>query len=183
MKQLKSWIGTLVAKSYFLANLVAFELILRVAHLFGRRALNVMSSVQCRLLHWSVPLAFCRLTIEGTEHLDPNRRYVVVVNHQSVMESVFPLSVLAPIRPIFICKKELGRGIPAVSYTLREGGHYLIDRKDREQAVTVRILPPIERAGHTVDEIMQTCEDQLRDTLELLQNPQGTPLPRLSAQA
>ena len=68
-----------------------------------------------------------------------------------------------------------------------EGGRHIFNKKrfwvQPGSAVTVRILPPIERAGHTVDEIMQTCEDQLRDTLELLQNPQGTPLPRLSAQA
>jgi 1-acyl-sn-glycerol-3-phosphate acyltransferase len=36
--------------------------------------------------------------------------------------------------PKFISKKELGKGIPSVSYNLRHGGAALIDRKDKEQS-------------------------------------------------
>jgi 1-acyl-sn-glycerol-3-phosphate acyltransferase len=35
----------------------------------------------------------------------------------------------------FVSKKELGKGIPSVSYNLRHGGSVLIDRKDPKQAV------------------------------------------------
>jgi 1-acyl-sn-glycerol-3-phosphate acyltransferase len=35
----------------------------------------------------------------------------------------------------FVSKKELGRGIPSVSFNLRHGGSALIDRKDRRQAL------------------------------------------------
>jgi 1-acyl-sn-glycerol-3-phosphate acyltransferase len=38
--------------------------------------------------------------------------------------------------PKFVSKKELGRGIPSVSYNLRHGGSALIDRKDRKQSLT-----------------------------------------------
>ena len=37
--------------------------------------------------------------------------------------------------PKFISKKELGKGIPSISYNLRHGGSALIDRKDRDQAL------------------------------------------------
>ncbi len=36
--------------------------------------------------------------------------------------------------PKFISKKELGKGIPSISYNLRHGGSVLIDRKDPKQA-------------------------------------------------
>ena len=36
----------------------------------------------------------------------------------------------------FVSKKELGKGIPSVSYNLRHGGSVLIDRKDPKQAIT-----------------------------------------------
>jgi 1-acyl-sn-glycerol-3-phosphate acyltransferase len=35
----------------------------------------------------------------------------------------------------FVSKKELGSGIPSVSYNLRHGGSVLIDRKDPKQAI------------------------------------------------
>jgi 1-acyl-sn-glycerol-3-phosphate acyltransferase len=35
----------------------------------------------------------------------------------------------------FVSKKELGKGIPSVSYNLRHGGSVLIDRKDSKQAI------------------------------------------------
>jgi 1-acyl-sn-glycerol-3-phosphate acyltransferase len=35
----------------------------------------------------------------------------------------------------FVSKKELGKGIPSVSYNLRHGGSVLIDRKDPKQAI------------------------------------------------
>ncbi len=37
--------------------------------------------------------------------------------------------------PKFVSKKELGKGIPSVSYNLRHGGSVLIDRKDSKQAL------------------------------------------------
>lgn len=38
--------------------------------------------------------------------------------------------------PKFVSKKELGKGIPSVSFNLRHGGSILIDRKDSKQALT-----------------------------------------------
>ncbi|GGG40031.1 hypothetical protein GCM10011414_06880 [Croceivirga lutea] len=38
--------------------------------------------------------------------------------------------------PKFVSKKELGKGIPSVSYNLRHGGSVLIDRKNPRQALT-----------------------------------------------
>jgi 1-acyl-sn-glycerol-3-phosphate acyltransferase len=37
--------------------------------------------------------------------------------------------------PKFVSKKELGKGIPSVSYNLRHGGSVLIDRKDGRQSL------------------------------------------------
>ena len=133
--RLRIWLATILCKTYFLANLLIFEIILRMVSPLGKRTLLRVSSFQCRLLHGVVPLAFGELRIEGAQHLDPRRRFIVVLNHQSYLESILPLSVLAPIDPVFICKKELGYGIPAISYTLRTAGHCLIDRNDREQAL------------------------------------------------
>src|SRR5690606_21687012 len=48
--------------------------------------------------------------------------------------------------PKFISKKELGKGIPSVSYNLRHGGSVLIDRKNPRQA-----LPAIMKFGEYIE--------------------------------
>ena len=60
---------------------------------------------------------------------------VVVSNHQSMMDIPLLNLVFQKRLPRFVAKKELGRGIPFVSYHLRHGGHALIDRADARQAV------------------------------------------------
>jgi 1-acyl-sn-glycerol-3-phosphate acyltransferase len=37
--------------------------------------------------------------------------------------------------PKYVAKKELARGLPSVSFHLREGGNAIIDRNNREQAI------------------------------------------------
>ncbi len=54
---------------------------------------------------------------------------------------------LRKFHPKFISKKELGRGIPSVSFNLRHGGSVLIDRKDPKQA-----LPAIKQMAEYIEE-------------------------------
>ena len=61
---------------------------------------------------------------------------IFVSNHQS-MHDITPLSCyLKKYHPKFVSKKELGKGVPSVSYNLTHGGSVLIDRKDPRQALS-----------------------------------------------
>lgn len=67
--------------------------------------------------------------------LSRNRPLILVSNHQS-MNDIPPLIwYFRRHHPKFVSKKELGKGIPSVSYNLRHGGSVLIDRKNKEQAL------------------------------------------------
>ena len=60
---------------------------------------------------------------------------IVVSNHQS-MYDISPISwYFREFHPKFVSKKELGKGIPSISFNLRNGGSVLIDRKDPKQAL------------------------------------------------
>ncbi len=59
---------------------------------------------------------------------------IIVANHQSMYDISPIVWHMRKHHPKFISKKELGKGIPSVSYNLRHGGAALIDRKDKEQA-------------------------------------------------
>ncbi|WP_111683098.1 lysophospholipid acyltransferase family protein [Winogradskyella tangerina] len=55
---------------------------------------------------------------------------ILVSNHQSMYDIPPLIWYLRKHHVKFISKKELGKGIPSVSYNLRHGGSVLIDRKD-----------------------------------------------------
>ena len=60
---------------------------------------------------------------------------IIVANHQSLYDIIAIIWYMRKFHPKFVSKKELGSGIPSVSYNLRHGGSVLIDRKDPKQAI------------------------------------------------
>jgi 1-acyl-sn-glycerol-3-phosphate acyltransferase len=62
---------------------------------------------------------------------------IFVSNHQSLYDIAGIIWFFRKSHPKFVSKKELGKGIPSVSYNLRHGGSVLIDRKDPKQAIPV----------------------------------------------
>ena len=85
----------------------------------------------------------CTLYILGTKikfinsyQFDSSVPHIIVSNHQSTHE-IAPLGWLfRDLHPKYIAKKELGKGIPSVSFNLKHGGSALIDRKDSKQALS-----------------------------------------------
>ncbi|WP_411822119.1 lysophospholipid acyltransferase family protein [Leptospira sp. 'Mane'] len=74
-------------------------------------------------------------SFKGIEKLPKNVPLVFVANHQSLYDIPPLIWFLRDWHPKFISKKELGKGIPSVSYNLRHGGSALIDRKDAKQSL------------------------------------------------
>lgn len=62
--------------------------------------------------------------------IEKGKPLIIVANHQSMYDIPPLIWYLRKHHVKFISKKELGRGIPSVSYNLRHGGSVLIDRKD-----------------------------------------------------
>ena len=71
-------------------------------------------------------------TIEG--EIPKDTPLIIASNHQSMWDIPPVIWYLRKHHPKFISKKELGQGIPSVSFNLRHGGSVLIDRKDPQQA-------------------------------------------------
>ena len=64
-----------------------------------------------------------------------NRPLIIVSNHQSMYDISPLIWYLRKHHVKFISKKELGKGIPSVSYNLRHGGSVLIDRKEPVKSI------------------------------------------------
>jgi 1-acyl-sn-glycerol-3-phosphate acyltransferase len=72
---------------------------------------------------------------ENIENIPKNVPVIFVANHQSLYDIVAIIWYLRDFHCKFVSKKELGKGIPSVSYNLNHGGSVLIDRKDPKQAI------------------------------------------------
>lgn len=76
-------------------------------------------------------------SFNNKESIPENVPIIFVANHQSLFDIIGIIWYLRKHHAKFVSKKELGKGIPSVSYNLRHGGSVLIDRKDPKQAIPV----------------------------------------------
>ncbi|WP_281322974.1 lysophospholipid acyltransferase family protein [Flavobacterium aestivum] len=74
-------------------------------------------------------------SFEGRENIPKGVPVIFVANHQSLYDIIAMIWFLRRSHPKFVSKKELGKGVPSVSFNLRHGGSVLIDRKDPKQAI------------------------------------------------
>lgn len=73
--------------------------------------------------------------LRGNTKLPTDRPIIFVSNHQGTFDIPMLIWFFRKNHPKFVSKKELGKGIPSVSYNLRNGGSVLIDRKDAKQSL------------------------------------------------
>ena len=76
-----------------------------------------------------------RYSFKHTFDIPKGKPVIIVSNHQSMNDIPPIIWFLRRYHPKFISKKELGKGIPSVSFNLRHGGSVLIDRKDARQSI------------------------------------------------
>lgn len=76
-----------------------------------------------------------RFSFTNTYDLPTDKPLIIVSNHQSMFDIPPIIYYLSKHHPKFISKKELGKGIPSISYNLKYGGSALIDRKNPIQSI------------------------------------------------
>lgn len=76
-----------------------------------------------------------RFYINIQTKLPPGNPVIIVSNHQSMWDIPPIIWFLRRYHPKFISKKELGKGIPSISFNLKYGGSILIDRKNSKDAL------------------------------------------------
>lgn len=79
---------------------------------------------------------FTKFSIDDNKDVPKGVPILIVSNHQSMWDIPPIIWFLRRFHAKFVSKKELGKGVPTISYNLKHGGSVLIDRKDKEQAVS-----------------------------------------------
>lgn len=85
---------------------------------------------------YTLPLLLSGSRYFNNQKIEKDKRYLIISNHQSMFDIVGILWHMRAYFPIFVSKKDLGKGIPSISYNLQKSGAALIDRKDKRQAIT-----------------------------------------------
>lgn len=127
--------------------LICFGLCLVIFHpiqwfgfkVFGYKGLKNSVDVLQFFLMRCLYILGTRISFYNPYAISTDQPLIIVSNHQS-MNDISPIMWYMRKHHVkFVSKKELGRGVPSVSYNLRHGGSVLIDRKNPRQALPAMI--------------------------------------------
>lgn len=127
-----SWVGCVVLTVFFT---VFGALFCYLPSLLSRppRTLSLMHRVSRR---WAIAMIsgspFWKIEVRGLEHIQKDRQYIVVTNHQSLLDIIAVLAGI-PLNFKFIAKKELFR-VPFLGWFMSLAGYVPLDRGKRESA-------------------------------------------------
>ncbi len=96
-----------------------------------KKSVDILNLFLTRCLHF----LGARYSFKVPKDIPTNVPVIIVANHQSMNDIPPIIWFMRRFHVKFISKKELGKGLPSVSYNLRHGGSVLIDRKNPVQAV------------------------------------------------
>ncbi|KOY87529.1 hypothetical protein AD998_16545 [bacterium 336/3] len=140
MKKVIAWLLTFVLTLSFAIIVIGLHLFHVLFSLFGYKAYMIISHGMMWAVWRSSWLIGNTTKIEGVEHIGsyPRERPLIIVsNHQSEYE-IACLGYLfskTSHHLKYVAKKELSYWIPSVSWNIRYGGHGIIDRRKRDQAL------------------------------------------------
>lgn len=147
IQKLISYPLTVIYTFFFFLTLVVFHPIQWICfNVFGYQAHKVSVDWLQFFLMRCLNILGTRFTFNNPHQIDTNQPLIIVANHQSMYDISPIMWYMRKHHPKFISKKELGKGIPSVSYNLRHGGSVLIDRKNPRQS-----LPAIMQFGEYIE--------------------------------
>lgn len=136
MEKILSYPISFVSMVLFLLTLVIFHPIQWVCfNVFGyqahKKSVDYLNLILLRIGH----LLGTTYKVENRDLIPKGVPIIFVANHQSLYDIVGIIWFMRKFHPKFVSKKELGKGIPSISFNLKHGGSVLIDRKDPKQAI------------------------------------------------
>ncbi len=147
MRKLLAYPLTILYFICFGITLIVFHPIQWIAYnVFGYEALKITVDWFQFFLLRCLNILGTRFTFTNPYDIATDQPLIIVANHQSMYDISPMMWYMRKHHPKFISKKELGKGIPSVSYNLRHGGSVLIDRKNPRQAI-----PAIMKFGEYIE--------------------------------
>ena len=136
MKKLLSYPLTVIFYFLFFLNLLIFHPVQWICLKLGgyqahKKSVDIFNFLILRCLN----VLGTRFTVENDFNIPVNKTVIFVSNHQGMYDIPPIIWYFRKQHPKFVSKKELGHGIPSISFNLRHGGSVLIDRKNRRESL------------------------------------------------
>lgn len=136
MKKILAYPVSVVYYFFFLLTILIFHPIQWICfNMFGYQAHKKCVDIFNWFLLRCLNILGTKIVFENEYRFEKNRPHIIVANHQSLYDISPIIWNMRKLHPKFVSKKELGKGIPSISYNLRHGGSILIDRKNPRQAL------------------------------------------------
>ncbi len=145
------WARSTATVTGVIGSLCVFDVIQRIANVGGQAMQQHATTKMAQSINRAVRLS-AKIEFHGRENIVRGQPYIVVSNHQSILDISMITEFLFHHSPRYVSKLELGRGVPGVSYNLRKSGSALIDRNDPRQAheELERVARRVKNSGWTV---------------------------------
>ena len=105
-------------------------------NIFGYYAHKKSVDILNYLIILSLSILKTQIFFETESNLPPlGKNVIFIANHQSTYDIPPLIWKLRNYHMKFVSKKQLGKGIPSISYNLRNGGSILIDRDKPKEAI------------------------------------------------
>ena len=136
MKTILSYPLSVIFYIFFFLNLLIFHPIQWLCLKIGgyephKKSVDLFNFFLLRCLN----LVGTRFTVENEYDIPVQKPIIFVSNHQGMYDIPPIIWNFRKQHPKFVSKKELGHGIPSISFNLRHGGSVLIDRKNRRESL------------------------------------------------
>mgnify|MGYP005995062597 CR=1 FL=1 len=135
MKIISYLLSPIFALVFFLILILFHPIQWLAFNVFGYKAHKKVVDIMNGFLTRSLLILGVNVKRENKVVIPENRTILFVSNHQSLFDIPPIIWYFRKHHAKFVSKKELGKGIPSVSYNLRHGGAALIDRKDGKGAI------------------------------------------------
>lgn len=136
MKKLLAYPLSILCYFFFFLTLLVFHPIQWVSLKLGgyqahKTSVDIFNFTLMRCLN----ILGTRFSFDNSYEIPLDRPCIFVANHQGLYDIPPIIWFFRKHHPKFVSKKELGKGVPSISFNLRHGGSVLIDRKDSRQAI------------------------------------------------
>ncbi len=129
MKIIFYWVLYPLIRPFYLFSLIINTLVLSILTIlvsFFDKNGNIVHYIGRFWAFLNLLLSGTRLTIKGKENIDQNCSYILMSNHQSLLD-VWALIAMVPIQMRWIIKSDIKK-MPVFGYALERMGHIYIDR-------------------------------------------------------
>ena len=136
MKKILSYPLTALYYLFFFINLLVFHPIQWLCLKIGgyqahKKSVDIFNFFLMRCLN----VLGTRFSFDNPYDIPIEKPCIFISNHQGMYDIPPIIWYLRKHHPKFVSKKELGKGIPSISFNLRHGGSVLIDRKNKRESL------------------------------------------------